>query len=212
MQLTEEKKDILKDAYAHLTSRKPEEMWTSGQWVRMCSCWAHCSSIHRRLILQKMTERKGGSDVATGTQTVASPEPNGSYALRGYKWFTSATGADMAFTLARIEKKDHTVQLVDLHRVQLGAFLNMSSLLPRCSACWQGSRGLSCFFLRVRQDDGSLNNIRIVKLKNKLGTKQLPTAELEVIDDQFLSGREKTFHLVSFAAGWNKGPTHFTPR
>ena len=27
---------------------------------------------------------------------------------------------------------------------------------------------------------GQLNNIKIVKLKNKLGTKQLPTAELEL--------------------------------
>lgn len=43
-----------------------------------------------------------------------------------------------------------------------------------------GSKGLTCFFLRVKQDDGSLNNIMIHKLKNKLGTKQLPTAELEL--------------------------------
>lgn len=43
-----------------------------------------------------------------------------------------------------------------------------------------GSKGLTCFFMRVKQDDGTLNSIRIHKLKNKLGTKQLPTAELEL--------------------------------
>ncbi len=44
-----------------------------------------------------------------------------------------------------------------------------------------GNKGISCFLLRVKQDDGSLNHIRIHKLKNKLGTKQLPTAELELL-------------------------------
>jgi alkylation response protein AidB-like acyl-CoA dehydrogenase len=34
------------------------------------------------------------------------------------------------------------------------------------------------FFARLRGDDGSLNNMEVVKLKNKLGTRQLPTAEM----------------------------------
>lgn len=34
------------------------------------------------------------------------------------------------------------------------------------------------FYLETRLEDGQLNNIQIVKLKNKLGTRQLPTAEL----------------------------------
>lgn len=36
------------------------------------------------------------------------------------------------------------------------------------------------FFLKTRNDDknGSLNNIQVMKLKNKLGTRQLPTGEL----------------------------------
>lgn len=44
----------------------------------------------------------------------------------------------------------------------------------------KGSKGISCFFLKVRNEDGSLNNIQIARLKDKLGTKQLPTAELEL--------------------------------
>ena len=34
------------------------------------------------------------------------------------------------------------------------------------------------FYLETRLDDGHLNNIQMVRLKNKLGTRQLPTAEL----------------------------------
>lgn len=32
----------------------------------------------------------------------------------------------------------------------------------------------------MRNDDGSLNGIQIARLKDKLGTRQLPTAELEL--------------------------------
>ena len=38
-----------------------------------------------------------------GTDTVAVPQEDGSYRLYGYKWFTSATDADIAFTLARVQ-------------------------------------------------------------------------------------------------------------
>lgn len=34
------------------------------------------------------------------------------------------------------------------------------------------------FYLETRDDKKDLNNIQIVRLKNKLGTRQLPTAEL----------------------------------
>ncbi len=34
------------------------------------------------------------------------------------------------------------------------------------------------FYLEVRNKDGSLNNIEVQRLKDKLGTRQLPTAEL----------------------------------
>ena len=37
---------------------------------------------------------------------------------------------------------------------------------------------LSMFFLKTRTASGELNGMEVVKLKNKLGTRQLPTAEL----------------------------------
>ncbi len=101
---------------------------------------------------QWMTERAGGSDVGQ-SNTVARPLGGGWYALSGCKWFTSATTSPMAMTLARIEEGGGSVP---------------------------GSRGLSLFFVRMRDDDGRLNGISIRRLKDKLGTKSLPTAELEL--------------------------------
>ena len=47
-------------------------------------------------------------------------------------------------------------------------------------AVQSGSAGLSCFLVRVRGEDGELNALRVANLKDKLGTHQLPTAELEL--------------------------------
>ncbi|KAJ6659116.1 hypothetical protein lerEdw1_019419 [Lerista edwardsae] len=83
----------LEEAYARLTSRDPRRFWTSGQW---------------------MTERKGGSDVANGTETVALKLPDGTYSLHGLKWFTTATDSDMTLTLARIMAADGRAEQQDL--------------------------------------------------------------------------------------------------
>jgi len=47
-----------------------------------------------------MTEKQGGSDVRANT-TTAAPQPDGSYALTGHKWFTSAPMSDLFLTLAQ---------------------------------------------------------------------------------------------------------------
>ncbi|MBC7473478.1 MAG: acyl-CoA dehydrogenase family protein [Candidatus Sericytochromatia bacterium] len=99
---------------------------------------------------QWMTEKVGGSDVGQ-SETIARLE-NGEYKLYGTKWFTSATTSQMAITLARIE--DENGKTID------------------------GSRGLSLFYIKLHDEKGNLNNIIIHRLKDKLGTKALPTAEL----------------------------------
>jgi putative acyl-CoA dehydrogenase len=100
---------------------------------------------------QWMTERTGGSDVGR-TETIARHESGPWYRLHGTKWFTSATTSQMAMTLARIEDAG--------------------------GATTPGSRGLSLFYLETRDADDRLNNIVIHRLKDKLGTRSLPTAEL----------------------------------
>ena len=47
-----------------------------------------------------MTEKQGGSDVRAGT-TTATPQTDGTYALLGHKWFTSAPMSDLFLTLAQ---------------------------------------------------------------------------------------------------------------
>ena len=108
-----------------LTSRNPEELWTSGQW---------------------MTERSGGSDIS-GTETIAYPDDSKTYTIKGFKWFSSATDCDITLLLAKTP----------------------------------GSDKVSLFWARVKNEDGSLNGVRIIRLKDKFGTKAVPTAELELV-------------------------------
>jgi alkylation response protein AidB-like acyl-CoA dehydrogenase len=116
---------LIDHALPRLLSRDPATMWTSGQW---------------------MTERIGGSDVGQ-TETVARRDGD-TWRLYGTKWFTSATTADMALTLARPEGNP------------------------------PGGRGLAIFYLELRDRNGHLQNLHINRLKDKFGTRKLPTAEL----------------------------------
>jgi len=97
---------------------------------------------------QWMTERTGGSDVSTTTTVARVDEASGAHRLFGTKWFTSATTSQMAITLARLEDAP------------------------------AGGRGLSAFMVQLRDANGALRGIRVNRLKDKLGTRALPTAEL----------------------------------
>jgi len=68
--------------------------------------------------------------------------------LHGRKWFTSAINSEMALTLARPEG-------------------NVA-----------GGKGLALFYLETRSENGLPNAIRVERLKDKLGTRKVPTAEL----------------------------------
>lgn len=120
-----------------------------------------------------MTERTGGSDVSMtetqaslitaeqlardtetfGRQTDVTGAPLGPWNINGFKWFSSATDADCVVLLA------------------------------------QTPRGLSAFYAPMRRfktmpngrEEEVMNGVRISRLKNKLGTKGLPTAELEIV-------------------------------
>jgi acyl-CoA dehydrogenase len=118
-------RELIDTYVSRLLSRDPDRMWTSGQW---------------------MTERTGGSDVSI-TETVARRDGE-TWRLYGTKWFTSATSAQMALTLAR----------------------------PEGNA--EGSRGLALFLVETRDERGRLRNIAVNRLKDKLGTRKVPTAEL----------------------------------
>ncbi|KAH6840787.1 acyl-CoA dehydrogenase/oxidase [Chaetomium sp. MPI-CAGE-AT-0009] len=144
---------VFQNAFDHLTSRDPAKAWTSGQW---------------------MTERTGGSDVSQ-TETVATYDPYpdasstpfadvneriplGPWSISGFKWFSSATDSQMTILLAKTDpSKGVSAFLAPMRRH------NPSLVSPT------GVRGGS-----------ELNGVTIQRLKHKLGTQSLPTAELEL--------------------------------
>lgn len=143
----------LSSPLAHLTSRDPGLAWTSGQW---------------------MTERRGGSDVAAATETVAVPiiddAPSGNsgeqwYALQGSKWFSSAADGEMALALAREASSSPKKDTLTLFYVPL-----LRPILSDCSHSGLAGRNV------LLEPYG----VEVVALKNKLGTRQLPTAELRL--------------------------------
>ncbi len=83
-----------------------------------------------------------------GLSETVATKDGGVWRLHGTKWFTSAITSEMALTLARPEGNG------------------------------PGGAGLAMYYLEVRDDAGRLNNIRVLRLKDKLGTRQMPTAEL----------------------------------
>ena len=82
------------------------------------------------------------------SETIARQEPNGEFRLYGRKWFASAIASQVALTLARPEGNP------------------------------PGGRGLALFYLETRDERGRPRNIEINRLKDKLGTRKVPTAEL----------------------------------
>lgn len=116
-----------------------------------------------RQVVQRLTTRDGDKAWTSGqwmTETIGGSDVSrtqtvarrdgGAWRLHGTKWFTSATTSEMALTLAR----------------------------PEGAA--EGSRGLALFRIHRMLDDGSRNAIVVRRLKDKLGTRTLPTAELEL--------------------------------
>jgi acyl-CoA dehydrogenase len=73
---------------------------------------------------------------------------NGAWRLQGRKWFASAVASQMALTLARPDGNP------------------------------AGGRGLALFYVETRDALGRPNRLTVDRLKDKLGTRKLPTAEL----------------------------------
>ena len=148
--LATDQRPALQSAYNRLTSKDPTFAWTTGQW---------------------MTERQGGSDVSQ-TETLAQYAPHlsedeskstgtdgiplGSYLCSGFKWFSSATDSQMMTFLARTPNGISTFmapmrRTIDVEPGAVRSSINQPTVL---------------------------NGVQIQRLKNKFGTKALPTAEL----------------------------------
>ncbi len=82
------------------------------------------------------------------SQTVARRDADGTWRLYGRKWFVSAVTAQMALILARPEGNP------------------------------PGGQGLALFYAELRDKRGRPRGFQILRLKEKLGTRKLPTAEV----------------------------------
>jgi acyl-CoA dehydrogenase len=91
-----------------------------------------------------------GGSDVGSTETRAARDENGQWRAYGRKWFTSAATSEMALLLARPEGNP------------------------------AGSEGLALFYCEPRDRGGRLQNISIDRLKDKLGSRKLPTAELQL--------------------------------
>ena len=82
--------------------------------------------------------------------TTAVDNGDGTWALTGEKWFCSNADADLAMVLARPE------------------------------GAKPGIKGIGLFLLPRTLEDGSPNSMRIVRLKDKLGTRSMPSGEMSL--------------------------------
>jgi acyl-CoA dehydrogenase len=99
--------------------------------------------------------------------------------LYGRKWFTSSVASQMALTLAR----------------------------PEGNA--GGGKGLAMFYVEVRDGEGRLNGLRVDRLKDKLGTRKVPTAEImlegtraELVGEAF-NGTRAIEPMLGVTRMWN---------
>jgi alkylation response protein AidB-like acyl-CoA dehydrogenase len=104
---------------------------------------------------------------------------DGVWRLYGTKWFTSATTSNMTLTLARPEGNP------------------------------AGGKGLALFYLELRDAAGNYNGISVNRLKDKLGTRKVPTAELTLEGARALpvagldGGVKNITPMLSVTRAWN---------
>jgi acyl-CoA dehydrogenase len=96
-----------------------------------------------------LTERDGGSDLGNTVHCTARDLGDGRVEIDGEKWFCSNVDGEAIALLARPE----------------GAS--------------EGSAGLGLYLVPGHLEDGTRNHFTIRRLKDKLGTKSVPTAEVE---------------------------------
>ncbi len=104
---------------------------------------------------------------------------DGIWYLTGNKWFTSAVTANVALTLARPVGNP------------------------------EGGKGLALFLVQLRDKNGFLQNIHVSRLKDKLGTRHVPTAELELDGTPAMlvaephNGVRNMSHMLNVTRLWN---------
>jgi alkylation response protein AidB-like acyl-CoA dehydrogenase len=114
-----------------------------------------------------------------GLTETVARQEKGRWRLYGRKWFTSAIASQMALTLARPDGNP------------------------------AGGKGLALFYVETRDAEGRLNGIQVNRLKDKLGTRKVPTAELtldgaaaELVADT-ADGIKRIAPMLNVTRTWN---------
>ena len=97
---------------------------------------------------QFLTEVQGGSDVGKNA-ALALKQSDGTFRIKGEKWFCSNANADLILMTARYDKSQ------------------------------SGTRGLGLFLVPRHTYNGKLNGFTLRRLKEKLGTRTMASAEID---------------------------------
>ncbi|MBX3247011.1 MAG: acyl-CoA dehydrogenase family protein [Myxococcales bacterium] len=115
-----------------------------------------------------------------GLSETVAVQEDAGWRLYGRKWFTSAAASQMALTLARPEGNP------------------------------AGGHGLALYYVECRDQHGRLRNITLNRLKDKLGTRKLPTAELmlegtpaELVLGETTGGVRGITPMLNITRTWN---------
>ncbi len=91
------------------------------------------------------------------------------------QWMTERTGgSDVSLTSTIAKKSGDFYRLYGTKWFTSATTSQMAMLLAKI----EGTESLSLFYVELRDEKGQLQNIEVHRLKDKLGTKALPTAEL----------------------------------
>ena len=152
---------VFEEAYRRLTSRDPKYAWTSGQWMTERSGGSDVSATET--LATRLSAEELARDAAAGRSEDAVGMPLGPWRIDGFKWFSSATDSEMCVLLARTAKGGLSAFYMPMRRLK-------------------GTRPAAANLLNLASSppETELNGVRIQRLKSKLGTKSLPTAELEL--------------------------------
>jgi len=115
-----------------------------------------------------------------GRAQTTARKTNGSWRLYGRKWFTSAITANVALALARPDGNP------------------------------EGGKGLALFYVPIRDGGDLRDGISVNRLKEKLGTRKLPTAELSLdgalarpVTEERRNGTRHIAPMLNVTRTWN---------
>lgn len=107
-----------------------------------------CDDSGKYMTAAMLLTEKAGGSDVGANETVAVRQDDGTWRLHGEKWFASCAHSDLLLTTARPE------------------------------GAGPGTRGLGLFLVPRLLDDGSRNSYVIHRLKDKFGTRAMPSAEV----------------------------------